>query len=85
LGADQLPKWPQGRTPWNEKKDEKRDAWTPRLCGMKKATLDALDANLEALIETTDLLAHAALVAAGYHQHKRGEWRKLRGHSDEAP
>jgi hypothetical protein len=50
----------------------------------EKATLDALDANLEALIESTDLLAHAALVAAGYHQHKRGEWRKRRGHSDEA-
>jgi hypothetical protein len=50
-----------------------------------KATLDALDANLEALIESTDLLAHAALVADGYHQHKRGEWRKRRDHSDENP
>ena len=51
----------------------------------EKAALDALDAHLEALIETTDLLAHAALVAAGYHQHKRGEWRKRRDHSDENP
>ena len=24
-----------------------------------------------------------ALQAAGYHQHKRGEWRKRRGHKDE--
>jgi hypothetical protein len=44
----------------------------------EQAELDALDANLEAVIETTDVLAHAALVAAGYHLHKRGEWRKRR-------
>jgi hypothetical protein len=49
----------------------------------EKAALDALDADLEALIEATDLLAHAALVVAGYHQHKRGEWRKRRDHRDE--
>jgi hypothetical protein len=49
----------------------------------EKAKLDALDAGIEALIETTDVLAHAALVAAGYHQHKRGEWRKRRGRNDE--
>jgi hypothetical protein len=49
----------------------------------EKATLHALDADLEALIETTNLLAHAALVATGYHQHKRGEWRKRRDCPDE--
>jgi hypothetical protein len=49
----------------------------------EKAELDALDADLESLIEITDLLAHMALVAAGYHQHKRGEWRKRRGRPDE--
>ena len=38
----------------------------------------AFDPNLNALIEITDLLARAALRAAGYHQHKRGEWRKRR-------
>jgi len=48
----------------------------------EKAELAALDADLEALIETTDLLARAALVAAGYHQHKRGEWRKRRDGND---
>jgi hypothetical protein len=51
----------------------------------EKAKLDALDADIEALIEATDLLARAALVAAGYHQHNRGEWRKRRGHCDESP
>ena len=44
----------------------------------KKAELAALDAEITDLIETTDLVARAALLAAGYHQHKRGEWRKKR-------
>src|SRR4051794_22799549 len=39
----------------------------------EKAKLDALDADLEALSEWADLLARAALLAAGLHQHKRGE------------
>ena len=46
----------------------------------QKAELAALDADIQALIETTDLAARAALLAAGYHQHKRGEWRKKREH-----
>jgi hypothetical protein len=43
-----------------------------------KAELAALDADMAALTEATDLVARAALLAAGYHQHKRGEWRKRR-------
>jgi hypothetical protein len=45
----------------------------------KRAELDALDAPLAELDEMAELLAHAALVAAGFRQHKRGEWRKRRG------
>ena len=52
---------------------------------IEQATLDAFDADIDALIETTDRLAHAALVAAGYHLHKRGEWRKRRGRRDKTP
>jgi hypothetical protein len=44
----------------------------------EKAELAALDADLKALAETTDLVARAALTAAGYRQHKRGEWRRRR-------
>ena len=44
----------------------------------QKADLAALDAELEALSDQVDLAARAALVAAGFHQHKRGEWRKRR-------
>jgi hypothetical protein len=42
------------------------------------AELEALDAKVGVLIELTDLAARSALLAAGYHQHKRGEWRKRR-------
>ena len=48
----------------------------------EKAELDALDAPLNELNDVADLLAHAALLAAGYHQHKRGEWRKRRAQSN---
>jgi hypothetical protein len=44
----------------------------------EKNDLEALDADLKALAEGCDLLARAALLAAGFHQHKRGEWRRRR-------
>jgi hypothetical protein len=44
----------------------------------EKNDLEALDADLKALAERCDLLARAALLAAGFHQHKRGEWRRRR-------
>jgi hypothetical protein len=46
----------------------------------QKAELTALDAELKALTERADLLARAALLAAGFHRHKRGEWRRRREH-----
>ena len=48
----------------------------------EKAALTTFDADLKALIRITDLVARAALVAAGYRQHKRGEWRKQREPDD---
>ena len=45
---------------------------------LEKAELAALDAKVKALAEIVDLVARAALRAAGYHRHKRGEWRKKR-------
>src|SRR4051794_31133950 len=44
----------------------------------EKAQVDALDARVKELDELADLLAQAALLAAGYRQHKRGEWRRKR-------
>jgi hypothetical protein len=48
----------------------------------EKDELAALDGPLNELNETADLLARAALVAAVFRQHKRGEWRKKRGRAD---
>jgi|ERR1700728_1451816 hypothetical protein len=48
-----------------------------------RASLDALDAPFAKLNEIANLLARAALLAAGYRQHKRGEWRKKRVNKDE--
>jgi hypothetical protein len=44
----------------------------------ERAELEALDIPLDELNDLADLLAHTALLAAGFHQHKRGEWRKRR-------
>jgi hypothetical protein len=49
----------------------------------EQARLKALDAPLNVLNDLADLLAHAALLAAGFHQHRRGNWRKRRGQRDE--
>jgi hypothetical protein len=50
-----------------------------------KDDLDALDAQLKALCERVDLAARAALLAAGFHQHKRGEWRRKRDRDRPGP
>jgi hypothetical protein len=41
--------------------------------------LEAIESDVDRLCERSDHLVRAALRAAGYHQHKRGEWRKRRG------
>ena len=48
-----------------------------------KADLDRLAESLDELNDRYDRLARAALVAAGFRQHKRGEWRKKRGEQQE--
>ena len=45
----------------------------------EREELSALESSLDRLDELADLAARAALLAAGFHQHKRGEWRKRRG------
>jgi hypothetical protein len=48
-----------------------------------QAEMDARDALVNDLNDVADLLAHAALLAAGYHRHKRGQWRKKRVRRDD--
>jgi hypothetical protein len=47
--------------------------------------LAALDAELAPLCELADALARGALLAAGYHRHHRGPWRKHRVRPTEPP
>src|SRR5262245_18172062 len=44
----------------------------------EKDELSSLDTDMNELSQTAELVARAALLAAGFHQHKRGEWRKRR-------
>jgi hypothetical protein len=48
----------------------------------ERAEPEALDAPLDELDGLADLLAHAGLLAAGFGQHHRGEWRRRRGRGD---
>jgi hypothetical protein len=47
-----------------------------------KAELAALNADMKAMMKATELVARAVLLAAGYHQHRHGEWRKRRERDD---
>lgn len=40
--------------------------------------LEALDRTMEELDRAADVLMKAHLIAAGYHRHNKGEWRKRR-------
>jgi hypothetical protein len=62
---------------------EKKDAERAEFRALR-AELDALDAPLDDLNDLAELVARAALTAAGFRQHKRGEWRKKRVPDDEA-
>ncbi|MDY3560235.1 hypothetical protein R5W23_001461 [Gemmata sp. JC673] len=57
----------------DRRKGERADAHAER------ERLAGLDAPLDELNTRADELVWAALVAAGFHQHKRGAWRKKRG------
>ena len=56
------------------RREEEAAAWK-----QERERIEALDNLTEELYEAAEVLAKAALVVAGYHQHKRGEWRKRRG------
>ena len=48
----------------------------------EREQMEALEAPVEELCEAAEVLAKAALLASGYHQHKRGEWRKRRANQN---
>jgi predicted dinucleotide-utilizing enzyme len=48
------------------------------FCKEERERLEDLMAPIDELCEAAEVLARAALVAAGYRRHNRGEWRKRR-------
>jgi hypothetical protein len=48
----------------------------------ERESLDQLVAPVDELCEAAEVLARAALLAAGYRRHNRGEWRKRRGQQE---
>jgi|SRR5215216_3844403 len=54
--------------------EEEAKAWKE-----ERERMEALEAPIEELCEASEVFAQAALYAAGYHRHNRGEWRKRRG------
>jgi hypothetical protein len=58
---------------------EREERAVARRCARaERKRMVELDAQLDELNELADLLARAALLAAGYVRHNRGEWRKKR-------
>jgi hypothetical protein len=49
----------------------------------RKAQDAALEAQLDEVCRLADLLAETVLLAAGYHRHHHGQWRKRRGKAKE--
>jgi hypothetical protein len=59
-----------------ERADRERDR---RALAEEAKRLGELDARVTELDELTELVARAAMAAAGFHRHHRGEWRRKRG------
>jgi len=45
----------------------------------ERRRMEELEAPIEELCEVGEMFARAALIAAGYRQHNRGQWRLRRG------
>jgi hypothetical protein len=56
-----------------------RKATQLRAWQTEQGRLEELEEPLEELDGVCDLLMKATLIGAGYHRHKRGEWRRRRG------
>jgi hypothetical protein len=57
-----------------KRRKEEAEAWKEEAKRMEE-----LEAPIEELCDAAETLARAALFAAGYRQHNRGEWRLRRG------
>jgi hypothetical protein len=55
-------------------REEAAQAWKE-----ERRRMEALEVQIVELCDAVETLVRAALVAAGYRQHNRGEWRLRRG------
>jgi len=62
-----------------QRQREREAQWAQRR--QERGRWDAKTETVQRLIEVSDLLVHAALLAAGFHQHERGAWRRKHGRS----
>lgn len=60
---------------------EKRQQYEEERAARKeeRERLETIMEPVEELCAAAEVIAHAALLVSGYHQHNRGEWRKRRG------
>ena len=56
---------------------EERRSWAAGRAEQERIELALVP--LEEFCEVVETLARASLLAAGYHRHHRGEWRRKRG------
>ncbi len=61
-----------------EMRRREREASRQKIKAAKKELAD-LEAVVGAVVEVADVATRAAMLAAGYRKHNRGEWRKQRG------
>jgi hypothetical protein len=60
-----------------QRQREREAEWARRR--QERGRWNAKTETVQRLIEVSDLLMRAALLAAGYHQHEHGDWRKRHG------
>ncbi|MEX1027963.1 MAG: hypothetical protein WD049_08160 [Candidatus Paceibacterota bacterium] len=60
-----------------ERREFERECWR-----LEKEEMEAFDASVGKVCQMADIIAKAAMVAAGFHRH-RGEWRRRRAQKEE--
>ena len=59
-----------------ERREREHESWR-----IEKEEIEAFDDAIDQVCQQADLIARAAMIAAGYHHH-RGEWRRRRAQTE---
>ena len=63
---------------WVDAQERRRREQKEARLREERERLDALSARVEEVCDAAEVITRDALLASGYHQHNRGEWRKRR-------